>query len=355
MKKKFFVLFNWLLFFNFFVHAQQFTIAVIPDSQNYSYYRRQKTITYPMNNIDIFYRQMAYIADNARSNGGSIDFAVHLGDLVESGKDVEWELATNALSIIDGKVPFLVVPGNHDYEKWIRDENKKFLYLEGPDTYIKYFGAESKFYKNKDYYCSSYNQGLSTACIFKNKDIELLIIGLEIGPFDDVLEWAQNILEENPGLPVIIVTHEFLSLRYDLNTPGVVGYSQDNLRSYIGGNTPQQIWDKFIRKNKQIFMVLCGHQFHEDYGESARTDIDDEGYPVYEILSNFQGRSKVPQRNIFVKKDCGDGWLRLMDFDLKEKQIKIKTYSTELKEYESDWNSQFTIKFTWDWNERFSK
>lgn len=45
MKKNFFALLNWLLFLNFFVHAQQITIAVIPDSKNYSYYRRQKTIT----------------------------------------------------------------------------------------------------------------------------------------------------------------------------------------------------------------------------------------------------------------------------------------------------------------------
>ena len=35
------------------------------------------------------------------------------------------------------------------------------------------------------------------------------------------------------------------------------------------------------------------------------------------------------------------------------KIIKVETYNTEIKVYEKDMDSDFTIKFDWNWNERF--
>src|SRR5690606_867776 len=59
----------------------EFTIAAIPDSQNYLDFRHQKSHGFPVNGYELFFEQMQYIADNARSNGGGIVFVTHLGDI----------------------------------------------------------------------------------------------------------------------------------------------------------------------------------------------------------------------------------------------------------------------------------
>src|SRR5690606_36132263 len=58
-----------------------FTVAMIPDTQNYMDFTRQKAEGFPLDAVDLYYEQMRYIGDNARSNGGDIVFATHVGDV----------------------------------------------------------------------------------------------------------------------------------------------------------------------------------------------------------------------------------------------------------------------------------
>ena len=46
----------------------------------------------------------------------------------------------------------------------------------------------------------------------------------------------------------------------------------------------------------------------------------------------------------------GDGWLRLLEFDLEQKKVHVSTFSTEFNKYELDENSDFY--FDIDWEER---
>ena len=116
--------------------AEKFSIAVISDTQNYCDYRYQRDSNppYPYDHGDIYKRQMQYIADNSKKNGGDIAFAIHVGDIVQNGaeKDSEWKIADDAMSILDDKVPYLMVPGNHDYD------SQKNHSIEGLKTYAKY-------------------------------------------------------------------------------------------------------------------------------------------------------------------------------------------------------------------------
>ena len=128
-------------------------------------------------------------------------------------------------------------------------------------------------------------------------------------------------------------------------------------RTGFDKNTPEELWKKLINPNSQIFLVLCGHFFRGDFGESYRIDINEDGYKVFSLLQDYQGRKSYFEKMETKEKlrDCGDGWLRLLEFSIQKKEIHVMTYSTAFQEYEKDDNSDFFIELDWNWNERFRK
>ena len=76
-------------------------------------------------------------------------------------------------------------------------------------------------------------------------------------------------------------------------------YSYGRLNEYyrysFPNNTPEQVWQKFIRKNDQIFMVLSGHNFDwaSDTGETLRVDLNEAGHPVYQFCIDYQYRNSL--------------------------------------------------------------
>lgn len=341
------------------VYAEKFTIAVISDTQNYCDYRYQRDSNppYAFDHGDIFKRQMKYIANNSIKNGGDIAFAIHVGDIVQNGAkyESEWKIADDAMSILDNTVPYLVVPGNHDYD------NPKDYSVAGLNSYVKYFGPKSKHFAGKKWYGGADETGTNSYAKFKADGKEFMVLGLQTEPSHEDLVWAQKILDKNKNIPVILDIHEYLGARYDSACPGTPVYLDDKLRADNPGSA-QDVWDNLVSKNDQIFLIVCGHDFrwrdneqHHEEGEMVRTDKNNNGYPVYQLLSDYQGRKEIDKYLGLNAHGNGDGWMRLMEFDLKNNQINIKTYSTELNCYETDLNSQFTIKLDFDWDKRFGK
>jgi hypothetical protein len=95
------------------------------------------------------------------------------------------------------------------------------------------------------------------------------------------------------------------------------------------------LWQKLIAPNAQIFMLLCGHH----HGQAMRIDNNAAGLPVYQVLADYQSRGQASiDAGIAVDKfrrrpvGIGDGWLRLMNFDLGDKPtVRVQTYSTHYK------------------------
>ena len=58
-----------------------FTIAAIPDTQNYLDYTHQTAEGFPFDANELFLAQMRYVARNLRSQGGDIVFVTALGDV----------------------------------------------------------------------------------------------------------------------------------------------------------------------------------------------------------------------------------------------------------------------------------
>ncbi len=339
-------------------NKNSFTLVVIPDTQGYTDYfaQKQHNKNYPYDHYLINNKQMQYIAENSVQNGGDFVCAIHLGDFVNEGAwyKYEWKKADEGLSYLNNQIPLLTVIGNHDYDNLYQVVAGYAQWLKGQRMYNKYFGPKSKYFKDKDYFGGASKNGLNTWITFTAANKTFLVIGLELEPSDEALVWAQNVIDTHPDLPVIIATHSYTNIDKDKD-----GNALFTKHEYIkNGNEPADIHKKFILKNKNIFLVLCGHVSWEDYGESQRIDKNEDGYPVYTLLTDYQTRKKL-LKDRFPEytgnlRYCGDGWLRLMNFDFDKNEIHVQTYSTEYNRYETDKDSDFILPINWDWEQRFN-
>src|SRR3546814_20080435 len=76
--------------------------------------------------------------------------------------------------------------------------------------------------------------------------------------------------------------------------------------------------------------MLSAHQ----YGQSRRVDLNKFGHKVYQVMSDYQERRQsfvtaAPARAA-ERETIGDGWMRLMKFDLSAEQesVRVSTIST---------------------------
>jgi hypothetical protein len=357
---------------------QKFTIAVISDTQNYVDFTRQKAEGYPIDAAELFIEQMSFLAANSEKMGGDIAFATSVGDVwqnyeigmdeghkgrglkqlprimrlaaekVNAGvRDFELPLTRRGYDMLTATgIPFSVAPGNHDYQYWwtvnpvpddpeetakfIEDKARPNTHVGGYDTFNSVFGPNSHYFQDKKWYINSYNGGVNSAQIFEAGGYHFLHFAFEMQAGDDVLTWAQGVIDKNPGLPTIMSTHDYLNPKGErMAAPSM------DLDKYdpLGHNSAEEIWNDWIKKNDQIFMILSGHQI----GQAIRLDKNEDGHNVYQILSDFQGRGKAvnPNEKPTRSDSTGDGWLRLMEFDFSEKvpQVNVRTYSTFYKKY----------------------
>ena len=362
--------------------SSAFTIAVIPDTQFYTC----GTVPQPTN-LQIFKAQTTYLAQNQSTLG--LKFVTHVGDVVEYGdgssinypknysttQNIEWLNATAALDILDAaNIPFALVPGNHDYDNMYYSNSTTPggacpPLVSTPSWWKNYFGSGSKYFKGKSWYggasdsvgyvstgaagsgAGEYpaagtlcNYGLSSYQIFSAGGKKFLHISLEMEAGDSAIAWAQSVITAHLNYATIVTTHSYMAPpawgdnnlpqpQY-LGDPAALNAAQYLVGSPNGYNSPQNIWNKLIAPNNQIFMVLCGHSWTSiststgtyvepcgpgiSKGENIRVDSNNSGNPVYQILTDYQG-------NIVLGSGGGDGWLRLMQFDMANNSIHFYT------------------------------
>ena len=200
-----------------------YSFAVVGDTQMLNqYYQNQMVGLYN------------WIEKNIESK--KIEYVIGLGDITDKDQVSEWTLAKNMLKKLNGKVNYSVVRGNHDTaEKF----NKYFPYSEYGSTVSGSFDGTM----------------LNTYHKFTVGDIKYMLVNLDMGPSDAVLDWANKIVSENPDHNVIIATHVYLY--HD----GTTLDANDNAAaSKCGGiNDGDDIWNKFVKKHKNIVLVLSGH------------------------------------------------------------------------------------------------
>lgn len=324
-----------------------FTIAVIPDTQNYV----DNNKTQP-DSLNFYKAETSYLANHKHDL--NLVFVTHVGDVVQHGDGTngtpgnaswgagaEWDRAKEAMDILaDARIPFGMTIGNHDYDNYSYASRTT---LKSDVMWKKYFGSSSPFFEGKSWYGGAsdglaYSPGISSYQTFCAGGKPFLHISLEMEAGDDALAWAQGVIDSHKGYATIVTTHEYLNppSQTDDSLPLVVparriAASTGYLKGSPGGwNDAQGVWDKFITKNDQIFMVICGHAWgstvnYVSKSENIRIDNNDAGHPVYQVLSDYQGNT--------LNNPGGDGWLRFMKFDEENKTIHFSTYSPTLDKY----------------------
>lgn len=119
-----------------------------------------------------------------------------------------------------------------------------------------------------------------------------LVLALEFGRRDEVVEWADEILSGHPDVPTIVVTHAYLyddDTQYDIETRPDQQWSAHHygLPELPGGvNDGEALFQKLIRRHDQIDFVFCGHVLGDGVGRLTSTQ--DGGGLVHELLANYQ-------------------------------------------------------------------
>lgn len=274
--------------------ASRFTLAVLPDTQFYSRYSADQFV--PRYGTDPFATQTQWIADNAETLG--IPFVVHVGDVVDRvGVEAEWQAADDAMrNLEDGEVPYSILTGNHDVLN-SSDDLYDVDYDLADEPFLKWFGtdraAESDAFRGSD------PTGLNRYYVFEAEGQQFMVISLAWRASDATLDWANQVIAENPSLPVILSSHEILNIDADGETPRETDYGL-------------RLWDRLIAPNDQIFLTFNGH-FH---GASRLTKINDAGHEVHEVLIDYQ-----------MAYEGGNGYLGLLEFDLTNGRISAQTGS----------------------------
>lgn len=283
--------------------AEPFTIGLLPDTQFYS----EK---YP----DTYISQALWLREEYRAK--RLNFVIGLGDIVQNpAVESEWKNADAASKILDGIVPYTIVPGNHDMVTETTGLTRNTA------LYHKYFPPMR--YAAEPWYGGHLGEGNdNNFCRFEASGYKLLVISLEFCPSDEALAWAKKVIDEHPQHAVIVATHSYLGLK-ERDKLGPTAYK-------IAGNSGEQMWEKFIARNPRIFLVVSGHFS----GVNQMVSKNEAGLPVLEILTDYQSTGSG-----------GDGWLRTLRFVPAESKIYVEAYSPLLKKKHEDPQHTLTLPF----------
>ena len=340
---------------------EPFTLIALPDTQTY--------VCCGGRYDDIAVAQTEWIVDSL--DRLDIDFVTHEGDLVDKANiDQEWRDADRAMDVLDGRVPYSVAMGDHDYyPEEVHDGDTS--------NFRKYFGKSR--YAGYDWYGGAGPRDLSHYQTFDGGGVEFLHIALEWEAPSDALNWAKRVLEDHPDMPTIITTHAYLRDGIQgrtTQTEACVDLAGDECRD--PGNardaaSGEKIFQTLVKPYPQVFMVLNGH-YHDqgrrtdnpgkancdpddgfddryearlrcDNGEYRQVSTNNAGSKVYEMLANYQSY-----------RNGGNGWLRIIKFLPGEganglDRIKVETYSPTLDKFQSGSASDFAYDL--DFSERF--
>jgi hypothetical protein len=141
------------------------SLAVLPDTERYS-------DDYPQ----YFQAQTRWIAENYKRR--NIAHVMHLGDITQHNAAPEWDLAKRCFGMLDGRVPYLLVPGNHDYSEGRKTLLNEYFPVADIQKWPTFGGVYQQGRLENSYHLLRIGQR------------DWIALGLEFGPRDEVVEWA---------------------------------------------------------------------------------------------------------------------------------------------------------------------
>lgn len=303
-----------------------YTIAVLPDTQDYTAEYAPK---------EIFSQMTQWLVDNKDSLG--IQFVAHVGDVTYHNTDAEWTNAEASLRILDGKLPYSLLPGNHDLAAGGSAASRT------QDNLSKYFSVEEQsklpgFGGVYDREPESFNNNYST---FTAPDgTKWLNLSLEFGARDDVLRWAGDVIEQHLDHRVMITTHGYMAgdERVGPLTPQLTGenagpgYGVGN--DERGSSDGDGMWQKLVSQYPNIAFVFSGHNFID--GAQTQINYGAGGQPVLQMIMNYQNgvaRESTGNGDEALGSNGGNGAIRLLTIDPDNNAVYTETYFTAFNDY----------------------
>ena len=296
------------------VPEKAFNIVLLPDTQNYSE-------RYP----EIYRSQTNWIAQNK----DSIAFVLHQGDITNRNTSEQWENAVAAMSRLDGVIPYVMTIGNHDLGTTGSTDTRNSDLFNQYFPYSKHnqlsgFGGVFEPGKMENVWYTFYVGGLNW-----------LVLSLEFGIRNKVLDWAKAIIEEHPKHKVIINTHAYMYSDDTRMGEGDKWLPQDYAIGKDSGeeavNDGEQIWEKLVSRYPNILFVFSGHVLNDGVG--TLVSVGNHGNKIYQMLANYQ-----------MIENGGNGFLRIVTVNPTKKTVSVKSYSPYINEYKTDIEHQFSFK-----------
>lgn len=302
--------------------AGAFTIAVLPDTQNYSE-------RYPQT----YLAQTRWIVENQQRR--NIACVLHLGDITNHNTPAEWEHAVQAMDALHGHVPYCMVPGNHDYSQGggCRDRTTRLNEYFPLARLREQTGFGGVYDKEPERVENSFQ-------LFSAAGHDFLVLGLEFGPRDDVVRWANEVVASHRDRQAILITHAYMyfdDTRYDWqkygdrqtwnpHSYGVAQATDDDV------NDGEALWQKLVSRHDNFVLAANGHVLNDGLGRTVSSTSS--GRQVPQMLVNFQ-----------MKPKGGDGWLRLLEFR-PDKTIHTYDYSPTRGERNESPDNQFVVPWS---------
>ena len=173
-----------------------FTLVHLPDTQDYAQYHP-----------NIQNAQNQWIIDNITTH--NIKYVLHTGDLTNNNVVSEMDNALAAMSMLDGIIPYAISTGNHDYGS--NGSNRNALFNNSSSNPLPYFGTGTPYatqvsiggFFEPDQTDNSYH-------FFTAGGRDWMLLALEFGPREQVIPWANQILDNYPDHTVILMVHAYV-------------------------------------------------------------------------------------------------------------------------------------------------
>ena len=224
-------------------------------------------------------------------------------------------------------VPYSLVRGNHDesvyFDKYFNNE-----------TYLNQFGGYAMTEGN-------INNLYKT---FKAGSVDYLLLVLDFGASDEILAWANEVVLAHPNHRVIVTTHAYqgydserLTYKNSHGSGGISSGSDVDTtmgNNYRGYNDGERIWEKFVSKHPNIFLVLSGHTPMEDLVVYQTKGV--HGNVVNQMIVDAQWMD--PQKG-------GVGMVCMLYFNEDGSMMEVEWLSTDTGKYYQEHN-QFQVDLT---------
>ncbi len=311
-----------------------FSVVVIPDTQ---YYEGRDTKREPDSQESVtnptFETWTNWIAANVDRQ--RIVCVSHVGDIVDKNNRQQWAVARRCMDALHGKMPYGISVGNHD----MTNTGDSSLFQEMfPRSRFEAFSWYGGCFTspNRDVGISGNNA--NNVQLFDVADLKFVAVHLECNAPDDVLDWADSVLQKHSDRRAVVTTHMGLGPLDRPTQPSDYfdapkGRMRWTKRHGKRGNTPQQMWDECFCKHRNLFMICCGDQSRTQ--ALRQSSAGDRGNIVHELLSDY-----------------GTLGLRVMRFVPAKNVIEVRTWDPirgklcESTKIVSDRDQhQFTLKY----------